>query len=258
MIREALQFLQQTYLERTKFETLTTPGAPHDTWIRMPDGSVHQLSNAHPPRRHQAWTMQSFIELVKKYMTPQTIILVDDSAVQAVLNADTYRDDVIVWPLTYTPQYAALRRMDAATQHDEPDAWQHGAFIRMLRNTFPDAVDPGVLTILRTFAYSQRTAGQSQISQAGDSMGRQVDRAVTSEAGVPDVVNFTVAVFNEALYLDVTIPCFLSVEFTDGEPEFELCPEAGRVQEFKNEVLERIGNQLRSTLPDLLVVAGRP
>ena len=204
-------------------------------------------------------TLNDFAALVQREVSErgvQAIVFVDQWIVGLLdTGKEGRRLDKITLMLTISEAFAIFQK------HSQ--AYEHNAFVRLLRTVLGRGVQPEFLQAIRSIKIQKNTAGGSRIETGLQAVSAEVRREIEAAGGgaIPESVEFEVPVYEELANLPEVwraIACVLEVDLE--EATFELIPKAGEVAAAKRSVDEWIRDQLQHRLQNeaVLVVCGGP
>lgn len=191
-------------------------GAPGGKFLlRQADGGWAEVVEPAAPRRAVFCDLGDLARAIKRFGTGSCSVFVGEAEILAVLDEDDRRQDVLSFPLTRTVAYEQLMQLSARGPRNY---MTHAVLIRVLRLEFPNAIDPHVLTQLRSLNVKSSGQGNSKIGVGVEAMGEAVQREIALDGNpVPDELTFSLDVFNE---IQPGTPCevkvVLDVNFPDG------------------------------------------
>ena len=157
-------------------------------------------------------------------------------------DSDTgHRDDRLTWKLTPSSKFGAL-----TTGAGQPRA--HADFVRFLvqnlRDEF-DAAAPGLLGTIRNLKFKTADEQTGNIQQGRESMGRQIEAAVTGATDLPETVIIQVRRWASLDYL-ASVECLLVLDTTDRK--LSLRPLADQLEQAENDAQAWLGEQLTAAV----------
>lgn len=199
-----------------------------------------------PPRGYSASSLDGFASLIKDLADENARVFVGPHSVSMVLDERTTRSDRASMPLRHAASYGVLAE-EAAEGLLQPD------FVWLLRSDLAGCVKPEtLLPTVRRLKFSRSEAGQAVVEHGSESMGVDVEAAVTGvDGGIPDSVTVLTPVFEclaGTAWPGVDIECALRVN--TATKRFTLKPRAGELARAERIAMEAVGNALKAAVAE--------
>lgn len=253
MITEALRTLETWIREaagaKGKVDLVDLPGDKTSFGIVRPDGTLEIQERLPQPRNIALSTVESVAEFYTHasenldydeasiwYAENKIAIVLDDGP-------DGARRSLACCTLENTGEWDALL---LAGENWYPQK----QFVRLLRNTFGQCATDSSRRLLHTsriVAFSQSVAGHGKIEHGRESLGRDIEADVRSEAGdIPEEITLNVRIFTDP-YTTARheIRCLVDVNAREGT--FNLSPLEGDLNDAIEAETARIVDRLKQT-----------
>ncbi len=256
---ETLKHIEQMAVKsagaKGKAEMLALPAEPPHVYATVDAAGVITKHTAEPQSRdHVVMTLDQLINFARtKGDTGKTAVWYDDTEIVVVLD-DTTRRDFATLSLVHTPQFGKLREL-----YEGVSAMSQRAFRRMLKHDLAGCLTNGrLLEWIENVRWNSTANTAGQAKSARESMGRDLDEQVLSDAGeFPEDVRLKVRVYEDPGLRDTwPVDCLAEIVFSD--QAFNLMPLPMQLQEAVDSELSIIDGILREALPSFAIFRGKP
>ncbi len=217
--------------------------------LTMQDGGGKVTHEArlpdHPPRRHALHSVSEIGGMVEHFHNenPETLIVawIGREQVTIVIDDDGFRENKIVCPQTYTPEFSLLTEM-------REQEYTQKELVRLLRVDMATAETESsaeLLRVARVINTKVFQTGHGVIEKTRASLGKDIEAEVRSDAGdIPDEVKFRINVYDDpALQTIYSVTCRVEIDPQAGT--FFLLPVAKELQLFEQQEKQRIRELLQ-------------
>lgn len=253
MITEALKTLEGWVREaagaKGKVELVDVPGDKTSFGIVRPDGSIEMRARLPQPRNVTLSTVESVADF---YTHASENLDFDEASIWFA------KDEIVI---VLDDGDREVRRNSAICTLETTEEWDslllagenwypQKQFVRMLRNTFgPCATDSSrrLLQTARIIAFNQSVAGHGKVELGRESLGRDIEAEVRSEAGdIPEEITLNVRIFTDP-YTTARheIRCLVDVNAREGT--FNLAPLEGDLNDALEVETVRIVDRLKQS-----------
>ncbi len=238
--------------ERLSGEALLhSPREPaHVYWLRKSPGGDYERCLADPPPRHyEAFTLEALCELVKRYESSETtLVLVGNGQATAVLREDADRRELVRLQLPLSEQLEAL-------EAKKGNPMSQREFINFLHIDMHGTIVPGVVALFRSLKFAKSDGGDRQLQVGNEAVAREIKMSVvTGGASLPENADFDVLVYRDHPDTKVMVRCALLYNLEEGT--FIVKPLAGEIEDAKRFADKVVIDYLDSHL-ECQVAAGR-
>lgn len=253
MIAEALKLLLDTAADaagsKDKATVLPLPLEPRIYAVVSPDGSVEYRSAAPPIRQHKIHGIDEvagFVQFTEDDLSNKPTVWFSGSGVSVVMeDTDTDpRDDRATVKLERTQAHATLAAIGKSW-------FPQKEFVRLLRITLADAATDETLNLLRVvrvLSFSESIAGHGKIEHGRQSLGRDIEAEVKSDAGeLPETVAFNVRLYTDP-GLTQRFQVVFAVDVNPKDGTFNLSPLGESLTDAVDAQVEAIGERLRAAV----------
>lgn len=205
------------------------------------DGTATRVESSPRPRAHKLATVAEVLDFVERKGTEQgSVIWYDRDYVTVIVDDSTRRDHAQV-NLTFTPQFAMLLSLEKRRAFKQKD------FVRLLRVELAGTQqDSRLLDWVRSVRFTSQGTAAGQVRHGRESMGRDLDAAVTSELAdeCPEEITLLVRVYDDPV-MTTRSKVVCAVEIEPASEEFSLTPLPLELHNAIEDQVERIGSDFR-------------
>lgn len=271
---ETLKSIQQKAVEaagaKGKVEVLALPESERGEryLIVRPSGDSFDMefADAPPPNRaHALHTLESlpdYLAYAIETLNAKPTVWYSEAGVVAVLDDSpgSFRRDRVEIEFTETPEFKWF-----AEAAEAPQTFSPKELVLLLRSTLSAALMPTsleLLKVVRNLSSSTSTTAASRIESHRESLGRDIENEVRSDAGeIPEGVDFRVRVLTDPLLSgEYVIKCLVEIE--PRTLQIQLLPRPEDLRNAVDQTLESVGaflkQQCADSLPDCHVFFGAP
>lgn len=213
------------------------------------DGSVSSVALPQPPRDHKARSLSDLLAMVEKLDAGDPsgfVVWYNESTVVLVFDDKGYGCERATLALEESDVFRTVRSLGGGTK---AQAFEHKAFVRLLRVDLAGALAPGdLLDIVRRVKFESGAVVNSNVQRSRESLGREVLSAVSAETDIPDVVVLSVPVYKTAGE-GATYPVRCSVEADPMTARFTLTPFPDEIEHVQQLAMRSIQARLQDGLP---------
>lgn len=265
MTLEVLELIQSTAVKASgaedKVKLLNAPELGAGTVLLIKPNGDHQVLQRTEPRN----VTLGGLEAVAAYVTyaagafnVNPILWVDAERIRIVLddNAEEVPGPSIRYLFRQTPEYQLLQRLAKG----EAVLYEQKAFVRLLRTDLWDCLDPtrrdAWIKVFRSLRAQENSSGRSDIATGRQSLGREIDAAVSSDFGeIPDELVLDVRLFQDPA-LEARQKVTVDLEVTTTTFKFSLTPRASDMAEALENELSDVCKWLQGKLPTTDIFRG--
>lgn len=245
---DTLDLIQKTAVNasgaKDKIVVLPYPNDPLQRSVLVsPDGTFTEVEPGPAPRKVTLLSVDQVLGFCESHrdncsvwISPSRVeIVIDDSK-------ESRRLERAVVPLDRTIANQTLQTfLDDETELDQK------SFIRVLRLKLFDCLDKegrDAITVLRTINFSNSTTGHGVVEKSRESLGREIEAEVRSDAGeIPDELLLNIRLYEDrALQRRFTIRCALEID--SRKATFSLCPLPGQLEDAVATQMQMISEML--------------
>lgn len=264
MIAEAIAELkdisQQALAPKTPIVTTIKSGDPHKTRLLKIDGTVDEVTDVHPFRKHIVYDIDSLSTWATGEADGATAsddtkngrhVWHSENEVVLVLDDREYRENLVTMPLPKHPKFLALKD-GTNKKFEQRDLIQ---FLRLnlkeeITNAFPDFI-----ARLRAIKIKKDESGESNIQHGRESMGREVMAEVAGISELPEDITLQVPVWLHHEFV-VSIECAFDVNVQD--QSFQFRPKPGVIERAMCSAQEWLHTRLGEECGPAVILFGKP
>ncbi len=232
------------------------------------DGEIQEIELPIPPRDHKAGSLEDLMNLANRFAADasspcapvvwydheRVVLVIDDFArTDDDENAYPYRVEKATLELEVSDVFAALVKL-----RDNKPLFNQKDFIRLLRIQLAGTLDPArLLNVVRRVKFENGVTTTGEKTKNRESMGREINAAVSAEGDIPDEVTLSVPVYKTLRETD-RYPVRCSVEVEPMEGVFRLMPLPDEIERVRNMALDSIEERLTGGLQGVPHYFGKP
>lgn len=229
----------------------------HTYWMRGKDGEWSSYDADPEPRDHTVKDLSSLKTFVDDHIAgnDETALRVWYSieAVILIVDDDTRRDRLTL-PLKLSPQMTSLQAMEK-----QPKAIKQTELVRWLRTMMAGAMSrcPNLLEIVRRVKFVVNQSGQSIATHGKTSVGRSIETEMTGVATIPELVEFTIPVFDASFPgINAVVP--VAIDIDAGTESFTLIPIPGEIAKRLDDAEQALGEDVEEVISGVPAFRGTP
>lgn len=230
--KEAIELIQETAVDAANVSVVTIPG-DKETVLLSQGGKYEKHTLPVERRKHVSFDIESLLEVASKY--DNHVIWHSEAAIILVLDDDDRRDSV-----TLTLEKSSVFKIVESLGRSKLNQKQ---LVRLLKVDLADAVDPTLLSTVRTLNFTKTDSTKSDMQAAASTYGKSVEAKVIGTSDLPDEFLLSTNVYSNVL-ADQKYPIRISLEVDLEDHTFSLAPIGDQVREVIQATQEKLHDAL--------------
>ena len=236
MFLESLEFLKDTANQSVEPHRVLEGEAKDAYFV---GASLVEVDKPLPRRKHRVRNVDS----LAGYASDQSKVWHDDNLVQLVIDDESdRRSDVVSWKLTDSARYKAL-------SEDASKPRGHKEFVTFVVQNLKTEFDrdaSGLLGTIRSLKFSTQDESEGSVNHGRESMGRQIQQAVTGAEDLPETIVLNVNRWGE---LDIYVPIEVMVVVDLDARKLSLVPLADSVVKANLNAHQQLSDLIAAAVP---------
>ncbi len=250
MLKEALQFLGETFSKSQGAKLLSVPGNGRKAYVDQ-GGTVTPYDVTPPLREHRVNSVADLIAAAEKWDTAPVVWINGDAVVLITDDAD--RLDSVTLRLSKSAAFAKLIALNQSPVLDQQ------ALIRVLRIDLQGTINRAdLLTAVRNIKFRVSDSGASNIQQGNESLGRTIEAEVTGAGDIPESVVVSCPVYSNPGERALTFTVGCDLEIVPADKKFRFRPIPDEIERVTDAALQGIRDRIDEALPDVATFFGSP
>ncbi len=227
-------------------------------------GDLKEYSEPMPARRHIAETKDDFVRIIQTLNSRPAIPREEDEGIAgnavvwlnsheavAVLNDHTYRDDVVVWPLPWSPQAILLSQWESQKTVFEP-----AVLIKAIRLELGLPNHP-LIAGMSAVDWQVTNSTASRTERTKESLGKNIHAEIAGVSELSETTTVAVPLYTHGIASRADVACHVEIDPQRGQ--IGLIPPPGEMDlQFEMAMVEIQAALTKALGEDIPVYQGSP